>query len=85
MSRQFKLKLMAKLLQNKFQNPKTKQSEIEEQLGYSSSTLQTYKNDLNVLSPCRIHPMFTNKEQIRFQTQTSITIHIVKLTSKDFI
>ena len=31
-----------------------KQSEIANQLGYSSSTLQRYKNDMKVLSPYRI-------------------------------
>ena len=38
----------------KYENPKMKQSEIENQLGYYSSTLQRYRNDLNMLSPYRI-------------------------------
>ena len=39
-SRQYKLKLMAKFMQLKFENTKMKQSEIADQLGYSTSTLQ---------------------------------------------
>ena len=37
---QNKLNLMAKFMQIKFENPKTKQSETTDQSGYSSSTLQ---------------------------------------------
>ena len=42
-------------------NPKMKQPEIANQLRYSTSTLQRYKNDINMLSPYRIHPNNTNK------------------------
>ena len=38
-----------------------KQSEIENQLGYSTSTLQRYRNDKNMLSPYRIQLNNTNK------------------------
>ena len=38
-----------------------KQSEIANQLGYSTSALQRYRNDINMLSPYRIHPNNTNK------------------------
>ena len=50
-SRQYKLNLMAKFMQIEFENPILKQSEIANQLGYSSITLQKYKNDKNMLSP----------------------------------
>ena len=39
----------------KYQNPKMKQSEIGDQLKMSSSTLQRYRNDINMLSPYRIN------------------------------
>ena len=39
-SPQFKLKLMAKFLEIKFENPKMKQSGTIDQLGCSNSTLQ---------------------------------------------
>ena len=48
-------------MQIKFENPNSKQSEIEDQLRYSSSTLQRYRNDINILSPYRIQPNNANK------------------------
>ena len=51
--RQYKLNLMADFMRLKYENPKMKQSEIADQLGLSSSTLQSYRNDINMLSPYR--------------------------------
>ena len=50
-SRQYELNLMADFMRMKYENPKLKQSEIANQLGYSTSTLQRYRNDINMLSP----------------------------------
>ena len=61
MSRQYKLNLMADFMRIKYENQKTKQSELANQLGMSSSTLQRYRNDINMLPPYRIHPNKTNK------------------------
>ena len=52
-SRQYKLNLMAEFMKVKYENPRMKQSEIANQLGMSSSTLQRYRNDINMLSPYR--------------------------------
>ena len=52
---------MAKFIQIKFENPKLKQSELADHLGYSSSNLQRYRNDINMLSAYRIQPSITNK------------------------
>ena len=60
-SRQFKLNLMADFMRLKYENPKMRQSEIANQLSLSSSTLQRYRNDINMLSPYRINPNNTNK------------------------
>ena len=49
-------------MRGKYENPIMKQSEIANQLGYSTSTLQRYKNDINKLSPYIIHPINTNKQ-----------------------
>ena len=69
-SREYKLNLMAKFMQIKFENPKLKQSKIADQLGYSSGTLQRYRNDINMLSPYRIiQPNITKKRT----KKTSIT------------
>ena len=59
--RQYKLNLMVDFMRIKYENAKMKQSEIAKQLGYSSSTLQRYRNDINRLSPYRINPNNTNK------------------------
>ena len=60
-SRHYKLDLMSKFMCINFKSPKMKQSEIANQLSYSTSTLQRYRNDINVLSPYGIHPNNTNK------------------------
>ena len=49
--RQYKLNLMADFMRVKYENPKLKQSEMATQLGLSTSTLQRYRNDMNMLSP----------------------------------
>ena len=51
-----KLKLMNDFMHINYQNPKLKQSEIANHLNMSSSTLQRYRNDINLLSPYRISP-----------------------------
>ena len=58
---QYKLNLMAEFTSFIFENSKRKQSEITNQLGCSTSTLQRYRNHINMLSPYRIHPNNTNK------------------------
>ena len=59
-SRQYKLNLMADFMRVKNENPKLKQSEIANKLGLSS-TVQRYRNDINMLSPYGIQPNITNK------------------------
>ena len=48
-TRHYKLKLMNDFMNVKYQNPKMTQSEISNQLGMFSSTLQRYRNDINML------------------------------------
>ena len=55
-SRQYKLNLMADFMKVKYENPRMKQSEIANQLGMSSSTVERYRNDINMLSPYRLNP-----------------------------
>ena len=59
--REYKVNLMADFMQIKGENPNLKQFEIANHLGYSSSTLQRYSNDINMLSPYRIQSNITNK------------------------
>ena len=92
-SRQYKLDLMSKFMCIKFENPKMKQSEIANQLGYSTSTLQRYTNDINMLSPYRNHPYYTNKQRKKTSnTNSNNDLHrdpdvkrpqVTQTTSKD--
>ena len=81
--RQYKLNLMADFMRMKYENPKSKQSEVANQVGCCPSTLQSYTSDLNKLSSYRIQPETPIKEQKRLQIIISTTIHIVNVTSKD--
>ena len=56
---------MADFRRIKYENPKVKQFEIANQLGYSSSTSQRYRNDINMLSSYRIQSNNTNKRTKR--------------------
>ena len=51
---------MADFMRLKYENTKMKQSEIANQLSYSSSTLQRFRNDTNMLSLYKIYPNNTN-------------------------
>ena len=61
LTKYYKLKLMNDFMNIKYQNPKMTQSEISSQLNMSSSTIKRYRNDINMLSPCRINPNNTKK------------------------
>ena len=56
LTKYYKLKLMNDFMYMKYQNPKLKQSELANNLNMSSSTIQRYRNDINMQSPYRINP-----------------------------
>ena len=60
-SRQYKLNLMADSMKVKYENPRMKQSELANQIGLSSSTLESYRIDINMLSQYRINPYINHK------------------------
>ena len=62
-SRQYKFDLMARFMEIKTVNAKLKQNQIAKELGYSTSTLQSYRNDKNMLSPNRNLPNITKRRQ----------------------
>ena len=55
-SRQHKVNRMPYFMWMKYENPKLKQSDTANQLGYSFFILQRYRKDINMLSPYRIQP-----------------------------
>ena len=58
--RQIKLDFLAWFIEDKSVNPKLTQDQKAKCLSCSSSTLQRYRNDINMLSPYRILPNITN-------------------------
>ena len=58
---EYKLNLMADFMRVKNENPRMKLSQLANQLGMSSSTIQRYRNDINMLSPYTINPNNTKK------------------------
>ena len=52
---QLKLDLMARFMKIKSGNPKMKQKELAKELGYSSSTLQRYRQDIKMQSPHKLN------------------------------
>ena len=82
-SRQYKLNLMADFMRVKYENPRMKQSEIANQLGMSSSTLQRYRNDINMLSPYRINPNNTKKRSKKAKIDDNSDLKRPQSTSND--
>ena len=82
-SRQYKLNLMADFMRVKYENPKMKQTEIANQLGMSSSTLQRYRNDINMLSPYRINPNNTKKRSKKAKIDDIGDLKRPQMTSND--
>ena len=56
---------MVDFMQLKYENPNLEQSQIANQLRYSTSTLQSYRNVINMLTSYRINPNNTNKRSKR--------------------
>ena len=82
-SRQYKLNLMADFMKVKYENPRMKQSEIANQLGMSSRTLQRYRNDINMLSPYRINPNNTKKPPKKAKIDDIGDLKRPQMTSND--
>ena len=67
----------------KYENPRMKQSEISNQLGMSSSTVQRYRNDINMLSPNRINPNNTKKRSKKAKIDDNSDLKRPQMTSND--
>ena len=82
-TKHYKLKLMNDFMNIKYQNPKMTQSEISNQLGMSSSTLQRYRNDINMISPYRNNPKNVKKQQKKVKIDDNGDLKRPNLTSND--
>ena len=83
LTKYYKLKLMNDFLHIKYQNPKMIQSEISSQLNMSSSTIQSYRNDINMLSPYRINPNNVKKQQKKTKIDNNGDLKRHQMTSND--
>ena len=82
-TKHYKLKLMNDFMNIKYQNPKMSQSEISNQLGMSSSTLQRYRNDIIMLSPYRNNPNNVKKQQKKTNINDNGDLKRPQMTSND--
>ena len=83
LKRHYKLKLMNDFMHIKYQNPKMKQSDIADHLNMSSSTLQRYRNDINMLSPYRISPNNVKKRPKKAKIDDIGDLKRPQMTSND--
>ena len=67
----------------KYQNPQMKQSEIANTLNMSSSTLQRYRNDINMFSPYKISPNNVKKRPEKAKLDDSADLRRPQMTSND--
>ena len=83
LTKYYKLKLMNDFMNIKYQNPKMTQSEISSQLNMSSSTIQRYRNDINMISPYRINPNNLKKRSKKVEIDDIGDLKRPNLTSND--
>ena len=83
LTRHYKLKLLNDFMYIKYQNPKMKQSEIANELNLSSSTVQRYRNDINMLSPYRINPNNVEKRSKKAKIDDIGDLKRPQMTSND--
>ena len=83
LTKYYKLKLMNDFMNIKYQNPKMTQSEISSQLNMSPSTIQRYRNDINMLLPYRINPNNVKKRSKKAKIDDNGDLKRPQMTSND--
>ena len=83
LTKYYKLKIMNDFMNIKYQNSKMTQSEISSQLNMSPSTIQRYRNDINMLSPYRINPNNVKKRSKKAKIDDNGDLKRPQLTSND--
>ena len=76
--RQYKLDLIASSMENKSINPKFKKDQKAKPFGWSSSTLQRYRNDINMLASYKSPSNSNQRNQ-----KTSSQLKRPQMTSKN--
>ena len=79
----YKLRLMNDFMNIKYQNPKMTQSEISSQLNMSPSTIQRYRNDINMNSPYRINPNNVKKQRKKTKIDNNDDLKRPQMTSNE--
>ena len=82
-TKHYKLKFMNDFMNIKYQNPKMTQSEISNQLGMSSSTLQRYRNDIYMVSLYKNNPKNVKNQQKKTKINDNGDLKRPNLTSID--
>ena len=72
-SRQYKLNLMADFMRVKYENPKMKQSEIANQLGMSSSTVQNIETTYICFHHTELTQITPKNDQKRLKSMILVT------------
>ena len=83
LTKYYKLKIMNDFMNIKYQNPKMTQSEISSQLNMSPSTIQRYRNDINMIQPYRINSNNVKKQQKKVKIDNNDDLKRPQLTSND--
>ena len=83
LNKNYKSKIMNDFMNIKYQNPKMTQSEISSQLNMSPSTIQRYRNDINMISPYRINSNNVKKQQKKTKINNYGDLKRPQLTSND--
>ena len=83
LTKYYKLKIMNDFMYMKYQNPKLKQSELANNLNMSSSTIQRYRNDINMQSPYRSNPNNTKKRSKKAKIDDIDDLKRPQMTSND--
>ena len=83
LTKYYRLKLMNDFMNIKYQNPKMTQLEISSQLKMSPSTIQRYRNDINMTSPYRINPNNVEKRSKKAKIDDNGDLKRPNLTSID--
>ena len=83
LTKYYKLKIMNDFMNIKYQNPKMTQSGISSQLNMSPSTIQRYRNDIDMISPYRINPNNVKKRSKKAKIDDNGDLKRPQMTSDD--